>query len=128
VVAATTSTLPLVVTDGAGVVVAPTPTVPLASTTTVPPAPDLPDPGPVPAPTPEPAPPATWTVRPGEHLWSIARQLVEQAAGRPAGQAEVAPCWRALLDANRDRLPVPGNPDLLCPGDLLVVPPVPSGR
>jgi nucleoid-associated protein YgaU len=31
--------------------------------------------------------------------------------------------WRRLIDANRDRLVDPGNPDLLLPGQELVLPP-----
>jgi hypothetical protein len=31
--------------------------------------------------------------------------------------------WRRLIDTNRDRLVDPGNPDLLVPGQELVLPP-----
>jgi hypothetical protein len=68
----------------------------------------------------------TWVVRPGEHLWSIARQLLDTGTGPSPADAEVAPYWRQLTEANRDRLADPANPDLLFPGDQLVVPPIPS--
>ncbi|MGE0796514.1 MAG: hypothetical protein AB7O29_14375, partial [Acidimicrobiia bacterium] len=112
---------------------------PLATTTTVPAGQPLSPPLPPPAPAPTPAvvaavpdlvatvdQPRVWVVGPGEHLWSIARALVEDAAGRPATDAEVVPLWRELTERNRDRLADPANPDLLFPGDRLVVPPVPS--
>jgi nucleoid-associated protein YgaU len=34
----------------------------------------------------------------------------------------VAPYWRAVIDANRDRLAVPGDPDLILPGQVIVLP------
>ena len=40
--------------------------------------------------------------------------------------AEVASYWRRLIAANEDRLVDPGNPDLLLPGQELVLPPVPA--
>jgi nucleoid-associated protein YgaU len=49
--------------------------------------------------------------------------------GAPAvDDDDVTPYWRTLVAANRELLPVPTNPDLLFPGDRLVVPPVPSAR
>lgn len=57
----------------------------------------------------------TWTVAPGESFWSIAER------NAPDG-ADVAMYWRTLIDANRDRLADPGNPDLLFPGQELSLP------
>lgn len=63
----------------------------------------------------------------GESFWAIAAALVEADLGRPPTDAEVVPVWEALIDANRDRLVVPGDPDLLLPGQRLRVPtPEPS--
>jgi nucleoid-associated protein YgaU len=69
---------------------------------------------------------ATWIVRPGDSFWSIAETVIGQArmgAERPA----IAPYWSRLVAANRDRLPYPGDPDLLFAGDVLVLPPLTAG-
>jgi hypothetical protein len=69
---------------------------------------------------------ATWTVRPGDSFWSIAEAVIGQApagAERPA----IATYWSRLVAANRDRLPHPGDPDLLFAGDVLVLPPLTAG-
>jgi hypothetical protein len=43
--------------------------------------------------------------------------------GHDASVRDIDPVWRALIDANRDRLPRPSNPSLLYIGTLLTVPP-----
>jgi nucleoid-associated protein YgaU len=70
--------------------------------------------------------PETWTVRPGDDLWSIAEQVLQAANARPPSSAEIAPYWITLIAANRDRLVVPGDADLIFAGQVLVVPPVAS--
>lgn len=65
-------------------------------------------------------------VQPGEHLWGIARAHLAAAGGRPAVDlrpADVAPYWRRLIDANTGRLRS-GDPDLIHPGEELVLPDV----
>ena len=74
------------------------------------------------APPNEPSPSGTWTVRPGDDFWSIAEAVVARTRG--ADPASVGRYWSVLMAANKDRLPVPGDPGLLFPGDVLVVPPV----
>ena len=69
--------------------------------------------------------PTEWNVQPGEHLWSVAETVLEQAWGRPASDAEIDPYWRALVELNRSRLADPSNPDLVYPGQVLAVPPPP---
>jgi nucleoid-associated protein YgaU len=59
-------------------------------------------------------------------LTRITRQVLGQAWGRPATDAEIDPYWRALVAANRSRLPDPDNPDLVYPGEVLTVPPPPA--
>jgi hypothetical protein len=59
---------------------------------------------------------------PGDHLWGIAEQELARRLGRPPTDDEVAPYWRAVIDANRDRLAVPGDPDLILPGQVIVLP------
>jgi hypothetical protein len=71
--------------------------------------------------------PATWVVEPGDSLWSIAEEVVgaEVVAGAGAavpGERAVARYWRRLVAANRPHLVDPANPDLLVPGQRLVLP------
>jgi hypothetical protein len=67
---------------------------------------------------------AVHTVRPGESLWRIAEARLEQAWGRVPRDAEVVPYWRDMIDRNRDRLVVPDEPDLILPGQELLLPTV----
>jgi hypothetical protein len=65
-----------------------------------------------------------WVVEFGDSFWSIAEDAMGEATpGREPTEAEVAGYWGLLIAANRDRLADPGNPDLLLPGQRLVVPP-----
>lgn len=85
------------------------------------------------APTPETSPatapaPAeeTTEVRTGDSFWSLAEEHLEDVWGRRnLSDAEIVPYWRTLIDANRAELTDPGNPDLLLPGQRLVVPEAP---
>lgn len=83
-----------------------------------------------------------WTVRAGQSFWSIAESVVcsqtvprsgPAAAGgagttvpgrRPPDPVVVARYWAELVAANLDRLPVPGDPDILYVGDRLRLPPL----
>lgn len=71
-------------------------------------------------------PPAAATrehrVRPGESFWSIAERVVHELDPH-AKEPEVARYWRQLIQQNRDRLPVPGEPDLLFSGTVIDTPP-----
>jgi hypothetical protein len=64
----------------------------------------------------------TWTVAPGDHLWSIAERSLAATAGRAPAEEEVVPYWRALVEANRHVLADPDNPDLLFAGQVLSLP------
>ena len=77
---------------------------------------------------PEAAPAAerTWTVRPGDHFWRVAEEVLAQAWPRPPGDREVDAYWRALVAANRPALRDPDNPDLLFAGQVIAVPPPPA--
>ena len=68
--------------------------------------------------------PTTYVVRSGDDFWSIAAARVRSAAG-PADGTAVAAYWRVLIQANLKNLPVPGQPDLLFPGDRLQLPRLP---
>lgn len=70
--------------------------------------------------------PSTWTVAAGESFWSIAEELLTDAWGRPPSDAEVDLFWRTLVEVNRGRLADPADPDLIHPGQVFEVRPVPS--
>ncbi|HZM38172.1 MAG TPA: LysM domain-containing protein [Acidimicrobiales bacterium] len=73
--------------------------------------------------SPLPQPGNTWVVGPGDSFWSIAEDVLASPRGDPPGERDVGRYWRRLIDANRARLVDPGNPDLLVPGQELVLPP-----
>lgn len=58
----------------------------------------------------------------GDHLWALAEQRISDALGRPAEDHEIAPYWRLVIDSNP--LLRSGNPDLIYPGEVVVLPPV----
>lgn len=78
-------------------------------------------------PAPAPAPPADpqWVVHPGDSFWSIARSTLEASWGGPPSDTQVVRYWEQLIDANRDRLADPANPDLIFDGQALFLPPTP---
>ena len=39
----------------------------------------------------------------------------------------IAAYWRVVIEANLDRLVEPGNPDLIMPGQEIVLPPITRG-
>jgi hypothetical protein len=112
----------------------PTTVPPPPTSTTAPPAGST-------SPTAQPAPPAatptppahaspadegdTWTIEPGDHLWAVAEETLADAWGRAPDDDEVLGYWTVLVAVNRDRLADPGNPDLVFPGQVMVLPPVP---
>lgn len=71
------------------------------------------------------APIPHWDVRPGQHFWAIAEEVLAAAWQRPPTDAEVDKYWRVLVDFNREILRDRANPDLLYPGQTLTVPPPP---
>ena len=84
------------------------------TTPTTPVAPVAPDPG-----------PATATVRPGDHFWALAERSLAEAWGRSPSDREVDAHWRTMIEANREALRDPTNPDLLFPGQVVTLPPAP---
>ncbi|HEV7722097.1 MAG TPA: hypothetical protein VGO60_12465 [Iamia sp.] len=75
----------------------------------------------------EEAPPAeptapTWTAAPGDHLWHIAEATLTESWGRAPTDGEVAPYWTGLIEANRDVLADPSNPDLIHAGQTFRLP------
>lgn len=67
------------------------------------------------------AAPVLHHVVPGDHLWRIAEDALASAWGRAPGDSEIDPFWRQVIAAN----PGIADPDLIFPGQLVVVPPVP---
>jgi nucleoid-associated protein YgaU len=62
--------------------------------------------------------PTQVVVAPGDSFWSLAEAAVAAHPRPPA----VGDYWRRFVDANRDRLVDPANPDLLYPGQTLTLP------
>jgi len=67
----------------------------------------------------ETGPAATWTVQPGEDLWSIAEQVQAQMLRRAPTSGETSSYWEQLVDANRATV---ATPDLLHAGQVLTIP------
>ena len=66
-----------------------------------------------------------WTVESGDSFWTIAEETLSDVWGRSdLTEEEIADYWRVLIDANEDRLVDAGNPDLILPGQVLILPPV----
>jgi hypothetical protein len=63
----------------------------------------------------------------GEHLWSIAADHLAAHLDRAPTEAEITPHWQRLVEENRDRLANPDDPDLIFPGQRLVLPDLPDG-
>jgi hypothetical protein len=64
-------------------------------------------------------------VAPGDNLWELSARhlaLVHARARDDVSDAEVAPYWARVCDANRDRL-ASGDPNLVHPGERVVLPP-----
>jgi nucleoid-associated protein YgaU len=71
--------------------------------------------------TPSPTDP-TWTIRPGDTLWDVAERVRTVRLGRVPTPTETADYLAELVAANASRLAVPGEPDLVFPGQEFVVP------
>jgi hypothetical protein len=65
----------------------------------------------------------TWTVGPGDTFWSIAEEALTDRRGSFPTQDQTVRYWQQLIDANRSQLAAPDNPDLLLPGQSLLLPP-----
>ena len=71
------------------------------------------------------------TVETGDHFWSLSEEALAEAWGRPPTDAEVAPYWQQVVEANRERLAPPHDPSLIYPGQVFLLPtppPDPQGK
>lgn len=68
---------------------------------------------------------ATWTLRPGDHLWRVAEETLAREWERRPSDRETAAYWRVVIERNRAGLPDPANPDLVFPGGVITLPPPP---
>ena len=67
---------------------------------------------------------SVWTVQSGDSLWSIAEETLAEGLSRDdLTNVEIAEYWQLLIAANLDGLVDPGNPDLILPGQVVVLPP-----
>ncbi|MFT7474286.1 MAG: hypothetical protein ACI81L_001211 [Verrucomicrobiales bacterium] len=68
-----------------------------------------------------------WPVASGDSFWTIAEETLRDSWGREdLSDREIIAYWKTLIEANQARLIEPGNPDLLLPGQELVLPPTPT--
>lgn len=58
----------------------------------------------------------------GDSFWSIAAEAVADARGAEPDERAVCRYWQRLIEENRSQLVDPTNPDLLYPGQRLVLP------
>ena len=65
----------------------------------------------------------SWTVETGDNLWAIAAATLEDRWHRSAGDGEIDVYWRRLIATNRSVLVDAANPDLILPGQVLLLPP-----
>jgi hypothetical protein len=66
--------------------------------------------------------PSTHRVVPGESLWSISQDALAEFLDREPTGTEVHDYWRATILHNQHGLADPDNPDLIFPGDEIVLP------
>lgn len=62
-------------------------------------------------------------VRSGDDMWNLAEGRLASLLGRRATDSEIAPYWLRVIGANLDRIRS-GDPDLIFPGEVLVLPPI----
>ncbi len=78
----------------------------------------------------EPAPdePAAsvWVIEAGDHLWRVAEETLTEAEGGPVDDASVVAYWGQLIELNREVLVDGDNPDLVYPGQVFALPPLPA--
>ena len=100
-------------------VTTPAVTAPPPTTPTTTPVRGPPTEGPAPPPN---LVPTAISVATGDSFWSIATRVATTRFGASPSTAEITSVWHALITANANRLIQPGNPNLIYPGQVFVVP------
>lgn len=65
-----------------------------------------------------------WTIEPGDHLWGLASTTLRASWNRAPSDREIGDYVQSIIDLNGDAFVVPGQPDLVFPGQVFVRPPV----
>lgn len=91
------------------------------------PEPAAPAPRPTSAARPDEPAPSVWVITAGDHLWRVAEEALTEAYGHRVGERRVARYWNQLIELNRDVLVDRENPDLVYPGQVFALPPLPAG-
>jgi len=78
----------------------------------------------IPIETPDLSPPRSdvWVVEPGDHLWHIAKQTLESRTGAKPGISDITRYWKLVIAENFAQ--PDSNPDLIVPGQTIVLPPL----
>ena len=67
--------------------------------------------------------PTEVAVRPGDDMWRLAEQRLSAIRGREVSDIEIAPYWLKVVATNLASIKS-GDPDLIFPGEILVLPAV----
>lgn len=65
----------------------------------------------------------TVVVTSGDHMWKLAERHLTDSLGRPPSLAQIDSYWRRVVEVNRSLIRS-GDPDLIFPGEVLVLPEV----
>ena len=65
---------------------------------------------------------ATWTIAPGDHLWAVSSTTLRRHWQRRPTNLEVVDYLTKLIATNNTLFVVPGNADLVMPGQVFVLP------
>lgn len=66
-----------------------------------------------------------WRVTPGQSFWEVAEAELTRSWDRTPTDGDVGRYWSTVVEANRDRLASPTDPDLIFPGQVFTLPPPP---
>ncbi|MBT8212221.1 MAG: LysM peptidoglycan-binding domain-containing protein, partial [Acidimicrobiia bacterium] len=66
---------------------------------------------------------SSYRVEKGDSLWTIAARVVSEATGGTPDDRSIARYWRLLVAENTSAL-TSGDPDMIYPGETVVVPPM----
>ena len=68
-----------------------------------------------------------YTVQPGDNMWSITAAYLSDGQDAAPSVDRITEVWRKVVALNRDRI-ISGNPDLIFPGEQLLLPPLGETR